>query len=200
MSEAVALGLRAHSGWTAAVAASGSPNKPIILDLRRIETADARIHGSTQPYHAAKELCFEEAETLIRQCQESSTLLAVRAVSAWIAQLRQNGLRVVGVGILYASGRPLPNLAAILRSHALIHTAEGEFFRAALVTASECCSVHVTKIKEREIWESATSVFRLPTEDLQRRIGELGKSVGPPWRQDEKLASLAAWITLIESK
>jgi hypothetical protein len=200
MSETVALGLRAHSGWTAAVAASGSPSEPIILDRRRIETADARIRGSTQPYHAAKELCFEEAETLIRQCHESSTMLAMRAISAWVAQLRQNSLTVVGVGILFASGRPLPNLAAILGSHALIHTAEGEFFRDALVTASEGCSVHVTKIKEREIWERATSMFPLSIADLQRRIGELGKTLGPPWRQDEKLASLAAWIALIESK
>ena len=200
MSDTVALGFRAHSGWTAAVAASGSPSKPIILERRRIETADARIVGSTQPYHAARELCVEEAETLIRQCQESSTLLAMRAVSAWAAQLRQNGLTVIGAGILFASGRPLPNLAAILRSHPLIHTAEGEFFRAALVTASERCALRVTKVKEREIWERATSVFRLPIADLQRRIGELGKSVGPPWRQDEKLASLAAWIALIESK
>jgi hypothetical protein len=166
MSEAVALGLRAHSGWTAAVAASGSPNKPIILERRRIETADARILGSTQPYHAAKELSVEKAEALIRQCQESSTLLAMRAVSAWVAQLRQNGLTVVGAGVLFASGRPLPNLAAILRSHPLIHTAEGEFFRAAMVAASERCSVHVTKVKEREIWERATRVFRLPNADL----------------------------------
>ena len=39
-----------------------------------------------------------------------------------------------------------------------------------------------------------------PGTDLQQRIGELGRSLGPPWRQDEKLASLAAWIALAESK
>lgn len=66
MSEAVALGLRAHSGWTAAVAVAGSPIKPIILERRRIETADDRIAGSKQPYHTAKELSDETAETLIR--------------------------------------------------------------------------------------------------------------------------------------
>jgi hypothetical protein len=200
MTEAVALGFRAHSGWTAAVAVAGSPTKPVVLGRRRIETADLRIAGSKQPYHAAKELSSETAETWIRQCRESSTLLATRAVNAFVTQLRQDGLTVVGSGILLASERLLPPLAAILRSHALIHTAEGEFFREVLVAANEHCSLQVTKVKERDIWEAATRVFGLPFEGLQRHIGQLGNSVGPPWRQDQKIASLAAWTVLFGSK
>src|SRR5258708_38399056 len=98
MSETVALGFRAHSGWTAAVAAAGSPSKPIILERRRIETANPEIPGSKQPYHAAKGLPVESAETLIRQCRVSSEQLATRAVSTWVAELRQNGVAVVGAG------------------------------------------------------------------------------------------------------
>ncbi len=161
MSETVALGFRAHSGWTAAVAVAGSPVKPIIVERRRIETADARLPGSKQPYHAAEGLDSESAEALIRQCRESSTLLATRALSAWAAQLREDGLTVVGAGILFASGRPLPDLAATLRSHALIHTAEGEFFRKVLMSACEHCSLPVTKVREREVWEKAATVFEL---------------------------------------
>ena len=86
--------------------------------------------------------------------------------------------------VLFASGRALPDLAATLRSHALIHTAEGEFFRDVLITAAESCNLPVTRVREREI------------SDLQREIAELRKSLGPPWTQDEKLASLAAWQAL----
>jgi hypothetical protein len=32
-----------------------------------------------------------------------------------------------------------------------------------------------------------------------RADGALGKSLGPPWRQDEKLASMVAWIALAEA-
>ncbi|HMD87410.1 MAG TPA: hypothetical protein VKO18_22200 [Terriglobia bacterium] len=199
MSEFAALGFRSHSGWAAVVAVSGWPGKPVVLERRRIETADTAIPGSKQPYHAGERLEVERAEELIRQCRDGSTRLAMRAVSDLVAQLQQNGATVVGAGILFASGRPLPNLAATLRSHALIHTAEGEFFREVLVRASEHCSLHVTKLKEREVWDQATRVFRLPAADLQERIGGLGRSLGPPWRQDEKLASLAAWIALAES-
>jgi hypothetical protein len=195
-----ALGFRAHSGWTAAVAVGGSPDKPVVLDRRRIETSDTSIHGSRQPFHAAEPLSFEKAEALIRQCRESSTHLATHAVTAMVAQLTQHGHTVVGAGIVFASGRPLPELAAILRSHALIHTAEGEFFREVLVHASKQCSLPVTKIKEREIWGRGTTVLRRSQADLQQLIDGLGKSLGPPWRQDEKLASMAAWIALAESQ
>jgi hypothetical protein len=196
MSEAAALGFRSHSGWAAVVAVSGSPVRPVVLERRRVETADSAIPCSKQPFHAAEGLGVEEAEALIRQCRESSTLLAMHAVSAMIAQLNQNGLPVVGAGILFESGRPLPNFAATLRSHALIHTAEGEFFREVLVRASEHCSLRVTKVKEREVWDRGTAVFQIPSADLQQRIDGLGRSLGPPWTQDEKLASLAAWIAL----
>jgi hypothetical protein len=200
MNRAAALGFRAHSGWTAAVAVGGSLEKPVILDRRRIETSDTAIHGSRQPFHAAEPLSFEEAEALIGQCRESSMLLATRAVAAMVAQLKQSGHPVVGAGILFASGRALPDLAAILRSHALIHTAEGEFFREVLVRASEHCGLPVTKVKEREVWERGAVVLRRPSAELQQRIGGLGKPLGPPWRQDEKLASMAAWIALAESQ
>ena len=81
----------------------------------------------------------------------------------------------------------MPDLAATLKSHALIHTAEGEFFREVLVEASESCRIPVTKIREREI------------RDQQSRISSLGKSLGPPWTQDEKLAALAAWNALSQA-
>jgi hypothetical protein len=37
------LGFCAHPGWTAVVAVAGSPGKPVVLERRRIETADTAI-------------------------------------------------------------------------------------------------------------------------------------------------------------
>jgi hypothetical protein len=195
-SDKVALGFRAHSGWAVMVAVGGPLGKPVVLDRRRIETADAVIPGSRQPYHAAERMDFPKAVALIEKCRDSSAQLATDAVSAFVAELTRNARSVVGAGILFASGRPLPDLAATLRSHALIHTAEGEFFREVLVGASDVCSLPVTRVKEREAWERGAAALRLGAADLQRLIAELGRSLGPPWRQDEKLASLAGWIAL----
>jgi hypothetical protein len=191
-----ALGFRAHSGWTVVVAVAGSLSKPVVLERRQIVIADASIPGSKQPYHTAERLDIQKAEALIGLCRDRSTVLATSAIGAVVAELSNKGHRVVGAGILFRSGRPLPNLVTTLQSHALIHTAEGEFFREALVQASEHCSLPVNRVTEREIWDRGAAAFRLSPAALQQKIGELGRSLGPPWRQDEKLATLAAWIAL----
>jgi hypothetical protein len=198
--EAAALGFRAHSGWTAVVAVTGSLRKPVVLERRRIEIAAAGINGSKQPYHTAERLDLQKAEMLIRLCRDSSTRLASGAVSALATDLRNRGYSVACAGILFASGRPLPDLATTLKSHALIHTAEGEFFRDALVQAAERCSLPAIRVKEREAWDRGAALLRVTAADLQQRINELRRSLGPPWRQDEKLASLAAWIALAANR
>ena len=196
MSEPAALGFRAHSGWAAAVAVAGSPGQPLILDRRRIETADPAIGGSKQPFHAAEPLSFAEAQRLIERCRSSSGRLADSAVSAMLEDISRQGYRVAHAGILTASGRPLPGLDAILKSHALIHTAEGEFFREVLIEACEHRSLVVATVKEREVWDRSAASSGLSVSELERGIGELGRRLGPPWRQDEKMASLAAWLAL----
>jgi hypothetical protein len=39
-------------------------------------------------------------------------------------------------------------------------------------------------------------MLRLRPDDLTRRMVELGRSLGAPWSQDEKLATLVAWLAL----
>ncbi|HXE75113.1 MAG TPA: hypothetical protein VNN18_05700 [Candidatus Xenobia bacterium] len=174
----------------------GSPSAPNVIDRRRIEIADPRIRGSKQPFHAAEPLALKDAEKLIQRCAESTHSLAVSAVRAVLSAVRAQGCEVVGCGLLTGSGRPLPGLPAILASHPLIHTAEGEFFREALAQASERCTLPIMRVRERELEGRASAALRLPADKLNARIAGLGKTIGPPWAQDQKLAALAAWLAL----
>ena len=191
-----ALGFRAHSGWAAVVVLGGPASSPVVVDRRRIEIADPKIRGSKQPFHAAEPLDFKDAEKLIQRCTDSTRLLALNAVRAVLDDIQKKGYQVVGCGLLTGSGRPLPGLEAILASHPLLHAAEGEFFREALVCASERCGLPVTRVRERELLEHASVVLSLPADKMQRRIAELGQSIGPPWAQDQKQAALVAWLAL----
>ncbi len=191
-----ALGFRAHSGWAALVVVAGPPHVPAVIDRRRIEIADPEIPGSKQPFHAAEGWPLTKAEEYLRQCILKSKLLARRAVSAVVAGLREQGHDVVGCGILAASGRPLTTLAATLASHALIHTAEGELFRNALIEAGEHCALAVTKVSERELYARGVADLGLPVQELRSRITDLGRPLGPPWSQDEKHAALIGWMVL----
>ena len=191
-----ALGFRAHSGWAAVVVLGGSPATPTVIERRRIEIADPEIRGSKQPFHAAEPLPLKRAERLIQRCADSTRGLALGAVRAVLEDIRKKGYNVVGFVLLTGSGRPLPGLEAILASHPLLHTAEVEFFREALVYASESCGLPVMKVRERELLERGVVILGTPADKLQRRIAELGQSIGPPWGQDQKQAALVAWLAL----
>jgi hypothetical protein len=193
-----ALGFRVHSGWAAAVAISLDQRSPIVIDRRRIEMADRNQHESVQPYHRAAELDLKKAELFVRSCLDQATRLASEALRGMIDHLNENGYRAIGSGILQASGRPATTLAATLASHAMIHTAEGEHFRQAVACASEQCDLPVTRVKERELYARAEAGLALPANEVAATIARLGKTVGPPWRQDEKLAALIAWLVVVQ--
>jgi hypothetical protein len=64
------LGFCAHPRWTAVVAVPGSPGKPVVLERRRIETADTAIPDFKWPYYAAEWLGVEKWHVLpIRQLE-----------------------------------------------------------------------------------------------------------------------------------
>ena len=191
------LGLRAHSGWAALVALAGPSASPTVVDRRRLELADAAIEGSKQPYHEAEGKKPKEAERLLARCMDSSRALAREGLRAVVDQLAARDHRVVGCGVLLGSGRALPeDVHKILASHALIHAAEGEMYRDVLVRAGEHLSLPVTGVREREILARAGEATGRPGPELQRRVAEMGRALGPPWRQDEKLATLVAWVAL----
>jgi hypothetical protein len=195
-----AIGLRAHSGWAALVAVAGSLRSPAVVERRRIVLADASVAGSKQPYHAAEKLPFDAAEQFVAQCRECSARLAGEAVGAALDDLAGRGYRVVSVGLLLAGGRPLPGLAAVLASHALIHTAEGELFREVLALAGERRGLAVLKVKERELDGQCESALGVPAAELPGLLAAIGKTLGPPWRQDEKYAALAGWLALVSHR
>jgi hypothetical protein len=152
--------------------------------------------GSMQPYHAAAQLDLKKAEALVERCAASARLLAEQAIRAVVDDMKGGSYEILGGGLLLASGRPAPALAATLASHALIHAAEGEHFRSALVQAFERCALPLTAIRERELWAHCAVSFHRPAGELQHYVAEMGRRMGPPWRQDEKLAAMVGWYAL----
>jgi hypothetical protein len=189
-----ALGFRAHSGWAVLVILAGPMESPIVIERRRIEIADPKIAGSKQPYHAAEGLNLKDAEMLVNACTERSMQLSTEAVQAAIRDAKQKGYQVSASGILTGSGKPVPALDKILASHPLLHTAEGELFR--YVIAQACLNQHlpVIAVKQKELMSRSQENIGISAELIQQHLQRMGKAIGAPWRQDEKYASLAAWI------
>ena len=192
-----ALGLRAHSGWTSLVALSLDEGSPRVLLHQRPHLVEAFTYAFRQPYHTAKKRPLAEARNFIAQVQSEARHLAYQSIHSVLTDLRKQGYELKHCGLLLASGKPLPELAQILASHALIHTADGGLFREALLHATERCGLAAFTAKESELMEIASHALHQQPDDLARRLANLGHPFGAPWTQDEKFAALVAWLSLL---
>src|SRR2546422_11689804 len=183
-SKKAAIGFRVHSGWAAAVAVCVDKGSPVVLARQRVHLVETFTYEFRQPYHTAEKMLLGQAREFISRMQAEARRLAYRAMRELESRTREQGVKLTRCGLLLASGRPLPNLEKILASHALIHTADGELFREALLRASARCGLRDFRIKEKELLERAEEVLRLKGAALMRRVTELGRPLGSPWSQD----------------
>jgi hypothetical protein len=189
-----ALGFRAHSGWAAVVVLAGSAPSPKVIDRRRIELVKPGALGGVQPYHAARELPFVQVKQFIQDAIAATDEAALLAIRFLAKQMSELDLQIKTCGIVLASGRPLPSLETTLRSHPMVHTAEGELYRQAIAHAAKRCGWTCLRIPERELYQRGSAELKIPEAKLKNRVTEMGESVGSPWSADEKCAALIAWL------
>jgi hypothetical protein len=137
---------------------------------------------------------LRKQDATFRNMQRRHDVFHLQAIREMLDAVSAQNYRVLGCGMLLASGRALPSLQKILASHALIHTAEGEFFRNVVREACESLGIPVVGIRERELDERANATFGKAAARLRQNIASLAKTVGSPWTQDEKTAALAGLI------
>ena len=190
------MGFRVHSGWAAMVAVCVEKGTPRVVARERVQLVETFTYRFRQPYHTAEKLPLDPAREFVAGVEKESKELAYRAIRGIQSELHKQDSELTRCALLTASGKTLPSFENVLASHALIHTADGELFRKALSCAATRSGLETMKIKEKELLESCARVLRIQTGALLRRVTELGKPFGSPWSQDEKFATLAAWLSL----
>jgi hypothetical protein len=196
--QSAAFGFCAHSGWAAMIVLGGTQGDLSVLARTRIALVDDHDPESKQPYHAVEFLCVEEATGRLRGYLEVATAMAHAAIETQYAAVKQRGYRVRSVGIVESSGRKEISLPSVLKSHALIHAAEGDHFRNALAAAAQGLGLRLCRIQARDLEDHAVSRLRLPRKRMLDTVNHLGRQVGRPWGADQKKAALLAWTLMAE--
>jgi hypothetical protein len=173
----LAMGVSVHTGWAACVVCGGTLRAPRVVWRETIE-----MLGDPERfvYHRAAETSPAEAARAVARARELAVENARAAMEKIVAQ-------VAGVGacaIVAKGGEPPRELADILSAHPRIHSAEGAFYRDALVAAARACRLEARVVDPRGLDPKAPGV------------AEAGKVFGKPWGRDEKIAALAAWGAL----
>ena len=187
------LGFRPHTYWTAAVALAGSPNAPRVIERRRIPFAagDERM-----VFHRAETVDLARARSLIEEVRVATEANAAREIGALVADLRRDGVSV-RVAVAPEATNKLPDkLEDILKVHSRMHAAEGNFYRGVVASACAVAGLEVRRVVERELPALVCDLLAIKPAALEARLKEMGRALGPPWSEDYKLATEAAWLHL----
>jgi hypothetical protein len=189
----VSIGLRAKTARAIAVVLGGTTEAPIVLAKLEIKLSDPKIPATAQPYHEVMELSWEESQKAVRKSASAIEAIARKALALLIKEQQANGMRVRAAGIVGAKDR---DLARIGNYHIRAHAAEGVLFRRVLDLAADANKLEWRTFSDRELDQIAANELGAESAGVKRKLSDLGRSLAPPWRADEKQAATAAWLVL----
>jgi hypothetical protein len=168
---AAGLGIVVHTGWAACVLAEGTGRSPPVTAREHVE-----LLGDPERFvfHRASEMPPAKAKAWVDRQHMQIVARAARVLER-LARGKDPTCAVVA-----KLGAMLP-LEEILASHPRIHTAEGRFYRDALLAAAQGCGL------------TARAIAPETLNPKEPRLADVGRALGKPWTTDYKLATLAAW-------
>jgi len=188
--ESAALGFRIKSGWAAAVLLRGPVRSLRLCDSGVIDLSDTRFSETRQPYHAAMGK-LETDPGKIRARLRIVRRVARQSITRLLAEYRGFVIRRAALAI----GSQI-DPASIANPHIRAHALEGQLFRTTLDDALRAHRIHTVILIERDAYSKASAHLKKASSDLRRVTQNLGRSGEGPWRAEQKLAALAAWIAL----
>ncbi len=189
------LGFRPHTYWTAAVALSGEPGAPKVIERRKIVFAAGEERFI---YHQVAEMDADAAAGRIAKVRSATLANAARGIAELTSAASEAGFTVRLAVVPAGRARTAPTFADIVRSHTAIHAAEGDFYRDVVAQACGGLGLDVSRLAERDLLLEASRTLGVHAIALESRLKMMGHVLGPPWSEDQRLATLAAWIGIAD--
>ena len=187
------LGLRAKTARAIAIALNIDDSPPTYLARWEVALHDPAVPATSQPHHEVMELPWESAKSAVQRLERQIENVATQAVAELVHELRANGFALAGVGIV---GSPDRNLERIGNPHIRAHAAEGILFRRVLEVAACNHSLKWQSFSDRRFDEIAAVELAARNYDVKPVMTSVGHAAGKPWRVDERIAAMAAWLVL----
>ena len=192
---AAVLGFRPHTYWTAVVALAGEPEAPQVIERRKIVFAAG---AERFVYHQVAEMDASTAAALIARVRSATATSAARGIAELTASVSQAGFTVRLAVVPAGRARTAPTFADIVKSHTAIHAAEGDFYRDVVAQACAGLGLDVSRLAERNLLLEASRSLGVHAITLESRLKMMGHDLGPPWSEDQRLATLAAWVGIAD--
>jgi hypothetical protein len=200
----VGLGFRALKGGSVVVGVAVEAGEPRIVLSSFLATAAEGDRLSLEPYHVAAGMergpnggASAEAEAAVAEGRKRQDALAAAGLKDIVAKLRKEGATPVVAALLVNRAGWVSDLLSYSLAFADHRpVAEGLAVRDALRFAFDRVGIEVAEMDEKSLNEIASEELRLGSADIDDRLKALGAAAGRPWRKEQKLACLAAWVAV----
>ena len=199
----VGLGLRAERGGSVVVGVALEAHEPRILLSTFLLTAAKSDRLAFEPYHVAFEArdragrVSADAAAAVAAGRARQDQMAVAGMNSIISRLREDGFAAAVAALLANRAGWITDLLEYsLGAPEHPPVAEGLAVRDALRFAFKQTGIELVELDEKSLPEVASSELSLSAADLDLRLKSLGATAGKPWRKEQKVACLAAWLAV----
>lgn len=188
----ITLGFKPRTGRACVVAVAGPVGAPEVVAKTRIDLATTFEESAV--YHMAQGLSLAKARALLESAEKRFIAQARRQIETLAASLHG---KIVGAGFVAPEAKSLPRLEVVLKSHPLIHAAEGELYRRVFIAACDTLGrVPRPRLPADSLADRTAARLGLTRAQLDARLAAMGKASGKPWAAEQKQSALAAWLVL----
>ena len=187
------VGLRVKSGYAIAVVLDGSQAAPRVVARHVVDLSDPAVAESRQPYHDGFFRTEEDAREIarrvavVKRCARRSVGALVKALERVDPKHHPRAALVVG---------SLIDPDTVANPHIRAHAHEGRLFRTVLEDSLRTHEVDCAVVVDKQLSAQAAKTLGRPPAAIARTVAAFGKSIGGPWRAEEKAAATVAWLVL----
>jgi hypothetical protein len=200
----ISLGFRAQRGGAVLVGVKIEAGEPRVVRSHFLPTAAEGDQLAFEPYGVAAAMrrgshgkASPEAADAVAEGRRRQDEFAARSLTGLVGQLRAEGYDPVSAALLINRAGWVTELleySLFAPEHPAV--ADGLAVREALRFAARACNLELVEWDEKSLSEQAWAALDLSPGLLDLRLKTLGAAAGRPWRKEQKLACLAAWLTL----
>ena len=196
----VGLGFRAGRGGSVVVGVAVDGREPLVVLSTFLATSAEGDRLSLEPYHVAAEMArgphgkvSAEAAAAVAEGRRRQDRMAVSGLDAIVRKLQEGGHKPVVAALLVNRAGWIADLleySLFAPEHPPV--AEGLAVRDALRFALG--GIKTVEMDEKSLQDVASGALRLSIADIDMQLKRLGAAAGRPWRKEQKLACLSAWL------
>jgi hypothetical protein len=202
-SSRVGLGFRACKGGAVVVGVAVEKGEPRVVISTFLQTCAQGDRLSLEPYRVAAGMprgpqgkASAEAAAAVAEGRKRQDELAAKGMQGLVRQLERQP--VVAALLVNRAGWITDLLEYSLGWPEHVPVAEALAVREALRSAFRRCGVTAVELDEKSLPDRAIETLGLSRAAIDARLKALGATAGRPWRKEQKLACLSAWVAATE--